>query len=178
MCHQTPLGLCAVPAQGTIDSQTPENLSQGQQTAPSFPIPLQPPPTASLLEGRRCGQAEGAEVRPAGSSKQLHHGCRGQGYSQGGSPRHRNWGEQPAHWVCGAGGPGWDSPQELSKVSPVLPGSSSPGHRQQGCTVPVRHLPPGAGLGSCLGCGITGVASTRGSMDPQDLACLPNRPRR
>lgn len=94
------------------------------RTAASSP---RPSPAPSHLV--TSGQTEGDEVRWAGSSKQVHGGCRAQVDSRGRSPSYRNQGQQPARWVCGAGDPGWDSPQELRKVSTALPRSSSPSHR-------------------------------------------------
>lgn len=100
----------------------------------------------------------------------MHHGCRGGGFEQGGSLSHRNWAERLAHWVCDAGGPGWNSPRELRKVSRTLGGSSflatvslSP---QGKCRVQPRTV---ESIRCCHQQGLPG---------PKDLVSLPNRLRK
>lgn len=51
-----------------------------------------------------------------------------------------------------------------------------PQPQRTGCSVPAKLLPQRAGVGSHRES--PGATSTRVSLDPQDLACLPNRPRK
>lgn len=142
VCHQKPRGLRAVPAQGTSVSHTPGNLLPGwHRTSPPQPSPA---PSVLITSGRRRltrtkGASQTGREFQAGPSQ-----LDGQGDSWGRSPGHRNWGQQLTRWVRGAGGPGWDSPQELRKVSLALPGSPPPA-----TDVPGQLLPPRADTGSC-----------------------------
>lgn len=103
------------------------------------------PSLLSTSGSRRQRRAKGAcqtgREFQAGASR-----LQGQGDSWGRSPSRRTWAQQLTCRVCGAGGPGWDSPRELQKVSTVLPGPPPPATAK-----PAKLLPHREGVGSCQG---------------------------
>lgn len=117
-------------------------------------------PLSTSLFPSRSGGAEGSHVSQGVPGRCVMAAEVG-GFEQGRSLSHRN---------CDADGPGWDSPQELRKVSRALCGSSS--------LATVSLSPQGKCRVQPRAVESTCCCQQQGLPGPQDLMSLPNRFRR